>query len=414
MRSERFSGAVRRILTIIAIVVTLLTAAIAANTEKILYSFAGGSDGEYADTELVRDSAGNLYGTTVQGGIGAGTVFQVTPSGTHTVLYSFTGGTDGGEPYKGATLDSQGNLYGTTVIGGLYSGACIDTSCGVVYKLTNSGGSWTESVIYSFTGGNDGYGPGSPVVFDKHGNLYGTTPSGGADNSGVIFQLKPNVSGKWTFKVIHTFTGGNDGASASAGRLLIDGAGNIYSVATAGGKYGKGTAFELTPTASGGWKFSLLYSFKGQPDAGFPYGGLLPDGRGHLYGTTYYDGANGWGSVYQLTHSNGGWQESVLYSFQGGADGSGPISTLVFDAAGHLYGTTSAGGAASCGCGTIFKLTPSANGKWTESVAHSFSNSPDGAFPYSGLITDNAGNFYGTTVAGGDPDGDGAVYEFTP
>jgi uncharacterized repeat protein (TIGR03803 family) len=402
-----------RPLTVVAMTTALLTVAVAGSSERILYSFAGGSDGEYADTELVRDSAGNLYGTTVQGGAGAGTVFQVTPAGVHSVLYNFTGGTDGGEPYKGVTLDSQGNLYGTTVVGGLYSGACIDTSCGVVYKLSHSGGSWTESVIYSFTGGNDGYGPGSPVVFDKYGNLYGMTPTGGAYSSGVIFQLKPAANGKWTFKVIHTFTGGADGASASAGRLLIDSAGNIFGVATTGGKYGDGTVFEITPLSSGGWKFSLLYAFKGQPDAGYPYGGLLADNQGNLYGTTYYDGANGLGSVYRLAYLNGVWHETVLYSFQAGSDGNGPVGTLVPDGAGGFYGTTTAGGAASCACGTVFKLTHS-GANWTESILYNFSNSPDGATPYSGLVSDHAGNFYGATAAGGDSDGDGAIYKFTP
>ena len=412
MARLRFS-VVNRSFAVLAIVTMLLTAATAASTEKTLYAFAGNSDGEYADTELVRDSAGNLYGTTVQGGTGAGTVFQVTPAGVHTVLYNFTGGADGGEPYKGVTLDSRGNLYGTAVVGGLYSGACIDTSCGVVYKLSRSGGSWTQTVIYSFTGGNDGYGPGSPVVFDKSGNLYGMTPTGGADGFGTVFQLMPTASGPWKFHLLHTFTGGADGSSASAGRLLIDAAGNIFGVATTGGKYGNGTAFEIQPLSSGGWKFSLLYAFKGQPDAVFPYSGLVADNQGNLYGTSFYGGANGLGSVYRLSYRNGSWRESVLYGFQAGTDGNSPAGTLVSDGMGNLYGTTTAGGAANCACGTIFKLTPGSNG-WTESVVHSFSNSPDGSTPYSGLVSDHAGNFYGASAAGGDSNGDGSIYLFTP
>src|SRR5499427_9962393 len=165
---------------VVAILITLTaTATGAATTTKLIYSFAGDADGEYTDTELVMDSAGNLYGTSVQGGTYAsGTVFQVTPEGVHTVLYSFTGGADGGEPYKGVTLDSQGNLYGTAVVGGT-GGNCPESGCGVVYKLTRSGSTWSQSVIYNFTGGNDGYGPGSGLTFDKNGNLYGTTPTGG-------------------------------------------------------------------------------------------------------------------------------------------------------------------------------------------------------------------------------------------
>jgi uncharacterized repeat protein (TIGR03803 family) len=204
--------------------------AASASTTKVIYSFAGGNDGEYLDTDLVIDGAGNLYGSTVQGGKhGSGTVFQLSPSGTgwtHTVLYSFTGGTDGGEPYKGVTLDAQGNLYGTAVTGG--GGSC-EGGCGVVFKLTKSGGTWTQSVIHQFTGGKDGSGPGSGLTFDQHGNLYGMTPTGGAYGLGVVYRLH-RVNDSWRLNVIHAFTGGDDGSSASAGRLIFDHAGNIYGV----------------------------------------------------------------------------------------------------------------------------------------------------------------------------------------
>jgi len=409
MASQRFS----RLKIAQTVVALLLLNAFSLASEKVIYTFAGDSDGEYADTELVRDASGNLYGTTVQGGIGAGTVFQITPSGVHTVLYQFTGGTDGGEPYKGVTLDAQGNLYGTAVIGGLYSGACADTSCGVIYKLTNSGGVWTQSVVYSFRGLSDGYGPGSPVVFDRQGNMYGVAPTGGAGGAGVIFQLTPDGQGGWKFHIVHSFTGGNDGNGGSAGRLLVDSSGSIFGVATAGGKYGAGTAFEVSPTSEG-WKFTLLYAFKGSPDAGFPYSGLILGPNGGLYGTTYYDGANDLGSVFELANVNGIWRERTLYNFKGGSDGASPISTLIADKAGNLYGTTSEGGSEPCSCGTIFKMSRSGSGTWTETVMYSFANSPDGAFAYNGLVGDGAGNFWGTTVAGGDSDGDGAVYQFTP
>src|SRR5579862_7288839 len=159
----------------ILIAAFLLAGAAWGSSGKIVYSFAGGADGEYLDTELARDNAGNLYGTSVQGGtFGSGTVFQVTADGIHTVLYSFTGGADGGEPYKGVTLDAQGNLYGTAVTGG--GGSC-EGGCGVVFKLTKSGNDWTQTVIYAFTGGDDGSGPGSGLTFDSHGNLYGMTRS---------------------------------------------------------------------------------------------------------------------------------------------------------------------------------------------------------------------------------------------
>jgi uncharacterized repeat protein (TIGR03803 family) len=400
-----------RVLAVFAVIATSVAVVRAAATTEIIYSFAGEDDGEYADTDLVIDGAGNLYGTTVLGGdFGGGTVWQLTPSDTgwaHTVLYSFTGGADGGEPYKGVTLDAQGNIYGTAVTGG--SGSC-EGGCGVAYKLTNSCGTWTQTVIHSFTGGNDGSGPGAGLTIDQHGNLYGMAPTGGADGLGVVFQLYPNQTGHWTLKVIHTFTGGTDGATGSAGRLVLRG-GHLYGAATAGGAYGKGTAFELTPTRTGEWDFKTIYSFKGQPDAGFPYGGLIFDPAGNVYGTTYYDGANNLGSVYELSPSPvGEWIEEVLYSFRSGTDGNSSIGNLVFGRAGNLYGTTSEGG---FGSGTIFGLTRGPNGTWTERVAHRFQGPPDGAYAYNGMVADGAGNFYGATVHGG-ADDEGAIYKFTP
>ncbi len=166
-----------------------------ASTTDVIYSLAGGNDGEYTDTDLEIDAAGNLYGTSVLGGkFGGGTVWQLTPSGSgwvHTVLYDFTGGADGGEPYKGVTLDAAGNLYGTAVTGG--SGSC-EGGCGVAYKLTNSGGTWTQTVIHAFTGGDDGSGPGARVALDNRGNVYGMTPTGGANGLGVVFKLHPTAS----------------------------------------------------------------------------------------------------------------------------------------------------------------------------------------------------------------------------
>ncbi len=386
----------------------LITAAWAASATKLVYSFGGNADGEYTDTELVRDSAGNLYGTSVQGGIfGGGTVFQVTPAGVHTVLYDFTGGADGGEPYKGVTLDAQGNLYGTAVTGG--GGSC-EGGCGVVYKLSNSGGSWNQTVIHTFTG-SDGSGPGSPVAIDKNGDVFGTTPTGGANGIGVVYQLREDA-GAWKFRVIHTFTGGDDGGGGSASRLLIDAAGNLFGVCTVGGANGFGTVFEMSQH-QGQWQLTTLYAFKDSPDGALPYGGLVADKGGNFYGTTYYAGASDLGTVYQLTKINGVWTERVLYSFQGGSDGGSPISTLVADAAGNLYGTTSEGGAAACGCGTIFKMSRDSSGKWTETVAYRFPGTPQPGFAYNGLVADPSGIFYGATVHGGSGN-DGAIYKFRP
>jgi uncharacterized repeat protein (TIGR03803 family) len=411
MRNRKFSGFVSVVLAQFVAMTMLVIGARAASTTTVVYAFSGGADGEYLDTDLVMDNAGNLYGTTVQGGSGSGTVFQLAPSAsgwTHTVLYPFTGGADGAEPYKGVTLDAQGNLYGTTVAGG--SGPC-ESGCGVVFKLTNSRGVWTESVIHTFAG-SDGSGPGSGLTFDKAGNLYGMTPTGGTYGLGVIYQLRPSTTGNWWFRVIHTFTGGVDGSSGSAGRLILDHAGNLYGVTTVGGANGKGVAFKLRRSHTGAWILKPLYAFKDQPDGALPYGGLIFDRSGNLYGTTYYAGAHDVGTVYKLTHRGDSWTESVLYSFKGALDGSSPISTLVRDAAGNLYGTTSEGGTRGS-YGVIFRLAPGGNHTWTESVAYRFPGVPGASLPYNGMVADSVGNFYGATSHGG-PTNDGTIYKFTP
>jgi uncharacterized repeat protein (TIGR03803 family) len=400
-----------RALFVILTPVALLLNAASASSTKVIYSFAGGNDGEYLDTDLVIDGAGNLYGSTVQGGKhSSGTVFELSPSPTgwtHTVLYSFTGGTDGGEPYKGVTLDAQGNIYGTAVTGG--GGSC-EGGCGVVFKLTKSGGTWTQTVIHQFSGGKDGSGPGSGLTFDQHGNLYGMTPTGGAYGLGVVYRLH-RVNGSWRLNVIHAFTGGDDGSSGSAGRLILDHAGNLYGVTTVGGAHGDGLAFEITHS-HGTWTLVPLYAFKDQPDGALPYGGLIFDKTGNLYGTTYYAGVHDVGTVYKLTHTNGGWTETVLYSFKGGTDGSRPISTLVSDEAGNLYGTTSDGGT-GCACGVIFKLTRHPDGTWTESVPYRFPGAPKAGFAYNGMVNGSDGKFYGATTHGGNTN-DGTIYKFTP
>ena len=388
----------------------LSLAAATATTTEVIFSCEE-DEGEYADTDLETDNAGNIYGTTVLGGeFGGGTVFQLsrTPNGwVHTVLYSFTGGADGGEPYKGVTIDRDGNLYGTAVTGG--SGSC-EGGCGVAYKLTKSGGTWTQTIIHAFTGGDDGSGPGARLTVDQSGNVYGMAPTGGAYGLGTIYKIQKVPSGAWTLKVIHAFTGGTDGGSGSAGRMILRN-GRLYGAATTGGTYGSGIVFEITPRGTGRWDFRTIYSFRGQPDGSFPYGALLFDASGNIYGTTYYGGTNNIGAVYQLApRVNGEWKERVLYGFQGGTDGNSPISNLVFDRAGNLYGTTSEGG---LGTGTIFKLSPVGGGQWMETVVHMFEGPPDGSFSYNGLVVDRLGNFYGATVHGG-VDDDGSIYKFTP
>jgi uncharacterized repeat protein (TIGR03803 family) len=403
-----------RILGLLAVVALSGAGARAAGKAEVIHSFGDG-DGEYPASDLVMDGAGNIYGTTTEGGdFGSGTVFKLAPSGdgwTESVLYSFTSGADGAQPYNGVTLDAQGDLYGTAVTGG--TGMACEGGCGVVYKLTNSGGTWTQSVLYNFTGGNDGSGPGAGLTFDASGNLYGMTPTGGEFGLGVIYQLKPGPNDTWQFNLVHTFTGGIDGATGSAGRMLLDG-GNLYGAATVGGAHGKGTVFKLTPGPNGIWKLRTIYAFKGTPDAAFPYGALIRDAAGNLYGTTYYEGRYGYGAVYRLAPGPGSeWKERVIYNFKNGPDGGHPISHLNFDANGALYGTASEGGAPGCSCGTIFKLARAGEGEWQQSVPHAFRGAPDGKYPYNGMVAGAAGTFYGSTVLGG-ADDDGVVYEFKP
>src|SRR5260370_24053610 len=233
----------KNVAPLFVIALSLVTAT--ATTTDVIFSF-NEDDGEYADTDLETDSAGNIYGTTVLGGdFGGGTVFQLSPTtngGVHTVLDSFTGGADGGEPYKGVTLDREGNLYGTAVTGG--SGSC-EGGCGVAYKLTNSGGTWTQTVIHAFTGGDDGSGPGARVTLDRSGNVYGMAPTGGAFGLGTIYKIHQEHNGTWNLTVLHAFTGGADGASGSAGRLILR-HGHVYGAVTAEGTYGTVVGFGVS------------------------------------------------------------------------------------------------------------------------------------------------------------------------
>jgi uncharacterized repeat protein (TIGR03803 family) len=389
-------------------------------TESVLYSFSfAGTDGAIPIYgALLLDGDGNLYGTTSEGGIfDSGAAFELTPnengSWTEELLYSFGSGADASVPETGPITDASGNGYGTTAGGGLYNK-------GAVFELSpSSGGGWSEKVLHSFGHGADGYYPYAGLVFDAYGNLYGTTPYGGAYGQGTVFQLKPNGSGGWTETVLYSFyPNGTDGFLPFAG-LVIDSAGNLYGTTFYGGNDYSGTVFEVSPNGHGGWTENVLYSFCGQTNCangGDPYGGLVFDAAHNLYGTTTYGGANGQGVVFQLTQRFN-WTENVLYSFcaqTNCADGSSPYGTLTFfGSSSDLYGTTYAGG--TYNSGTVFKLTPTQEGNWTDTVLHSFNpQGGDGSFPESSLIFDPSGNIYGTTTAGGGTYNSGAVFELTP
>jgi uncharacterized repeat protein (TIGR03803 family) len=250
---------------------------------------------------------GALYGTTSYGGNGYGTVYRLQPSSscrlgncpwTATVLYTFTGGSDGADPSDAdLAFDQRGNVYGTTISGGMRGGQGCYETCGVVFELTRSGESWSYNTLYSFEGGNDGGNPDGGVVLDASGNLYGTTIRGGYSSSGVVFKLTPSGSG-WTQSVLYDFPNLSDGASPEGG-LIIDRFGNLYGAARYGGEYGTGTVYELA-TLDGGWGFAVLASLPGLTGYG-PFAKLAMDDNGALYGTTLD------GSVFKLTPSGDNW-----------------------------------------------------------------------------------------------------------
>jgi uncharacterized repeat protein (TIGR03803 family) len=319
------------------------------------------------------------------------------------VLYTFTGGTDGGGyPISIDTAliqDDGGNLYGTTIVGGDLScpASFTQPGCGVVFKLDRRG---NESVLYSFTGGADGSNPGAGLLRDRHGNLYGTTSNGGSLGAGAVFKV--DRAGNET--ALYSFTGGTDGGSPYS-NLVRDENGNLYGTASDGGSSGRwGVVFKVDQNGNE----TVLYNFTGGADGGHPLAGLVRDHEGNLYGTTPFGGQGcapfGCGVVFKLD-PNG--NETVLYSFTGGADGSHPWTGLTRDEDGNLHGTAGSGGDLTCslnphGCGVVYKLDPT--GK--ETVLYAFTGT-DGAFPYSVPVRDERGNLYGTTESGGDLSGCG-------
>jgi uncharacterized repeat protein (TIGR03803 family) len=376
--------------------VTIGAPVFAAGTEQVLLSFGTGSGANPSDS-LIFDPAGNLYGTTVNGGSCCGNVFQLTrgPGGQWTpkVLYNFcavSGCPDGALPTAGLIFDAVGNLYGTTEAGGAYS-------YGTVFKLApGAGGTWTETVLHSFNG-TDGLYPEASVIFDPAGKLYGTTNEGGVYSGGTVFQLRPGGGGQWIENVLHSFNPAAEDGFYPYANLIFDAAGNLYGTTEEGGAYHAGTIVQLARGAHGTWTEKVLHSFNGA-DGYSLRGGLIFDAAGNLYGTAYSGGAYAFGTVFEFSPRAGGkWTEKILHSFSS-ADGQGPVGGLVVNAAGKLYGATAEGGDSRAG--TVFQLTPGARGKWTESVLYSF-NGADGYGPHAGLTFDTAGNLYGTTYQGG-------------
>jgi uncharacterized repeat protein (TIGR03803 family) len=417
-------------ITLVAMAWLLLGVANAASSEKVLYTFQGGTDGANPSAGVIFDKAGNLYGPTAGGGTyGYGTVYKLSrESGgwKETILYSFSGAPDGEAPLLGSlVMDSQGNLYGTTALGG---NRCGVTTCGVVYEVDTNG---VETVIHRFTG-QDGQRPMSTLIFDSHGDLFGTTVGDLVKGGGVVFELMPGSNGTWEEKTLYMFTGwkdGGDGAGPMSG-VIFDKAGNLYGTTSSGGNIvgtaGCGVVFELQPSGDS-WNESVLYRFNCAADGGVPYAGVVLRG-GNLYGTTDLGGnddGRGDGVVFELEPGSSGWSESVLYTFNGRTDGHTADTGVIFDKTGNLYGATVYGGWRYCdmGCGTVFKLT-SGSGGWQETVLYRF-NGPgvgDGDQPDEAtLVSDSKGHLYGTTPAGGiltscagASIGCGVVFEVTP
>ncbi len=331
-----------------------------------------------------------------------------------TILYSFFyGGSDGLAPYGALTPDGAGNFYGTTTQGG--SVGAPFGSDGAVFELSPaSGGGYTEKVLYSFgTASGDGIQPAGTLIFDSKGNLYGTATSGGANNnSGTVFELSPVSGGGWTEKTIYNFGATTtDGIEPAYETLIFDAQGNLYGTTLKGGANGDGTVFELTLGTGGTWTEKILYNFGASTaDAMGPYPGVIFDAAGNLYGTTRNGGAFGYGTAFELTPGVGGtWTETVLHSFDiNGTDGANPESAVILDSQGNLYGTTYYGGNFGQGLhlGAVYELSPTLSGVWTEQVLHSFTGgltNGDGDYPIAGLTLDAAGNLYGATGGGGVP-----------
>ena len=388
---------------VLAAMIFLTLAGAQAQTFTLLHQFQGNFDGTLPHGALLRDAAGNLYGTTYTGanhncqGGGCGSVFKLSATGNETMLHRFIQ-TDGALPNANLIRDKSGTFYGTVAYGG--SPACGGNGCGAIFSLDRTG---NLTLLYVFTGGTDGQGPYAGLIRDPAGNFYSVAYAGGTSKPcgltigcGTVFKL--DATGKLT--VLHIFTGGTDGANPYSA-LIRDPAGNLYGTASRGGNTNSGTAFKLDP----GGNFTVLHSFGGTgQDGAVPYAALIRDAAGNFYGTTMAGGRYRFGTVFKLDPAG---NETVLYAFTGGADGQSPWANVVMDKNGNLFGTTAFGGV--YGDGTVFELDPT--GK--ETVLHSFDSPIDGNAVIAPLILDSAGNLYGTADEGGFY-GYGTVFEITP
>jgi uncharacterized repeat protein (TIGR03803 family) len=423
------SSAIRRVLCVVAPGALGIACCSAAQawTLKTLYSFCIQSqcaDGSTPLAGVVRDSAGNLYGTTEIGGAhNQGVVFQLSPQGkkwSYKVLHDFCYACgDGAFPTAKLIVDVNGNLYGTTAAAGP------NNMRGTVFRLSPDGSRWTEKILHVFTGTRDGdsadsaltySGAASGAFYDGVSALYGNTAIGGAQDRGTVFAIMPGKRG-WHEKILYSFCPAGVGACTDgenpAGDMTIDAAGNLYGLTGFGGANGGGALYQLAPGAKHtGWQQSVLYSFCSAlncTDGTIPAGPVTVDGRGHLFGTTTNDEGEG-GVVFEVAKEKGSWQERVLHTFCC-EDGYLPMAGVMIDPAGRLFGTNAVGGPVGLG-GTVFEL----NGKKYSTLYNFCSSGPctDGAGSQSQLVMDAAGNLYGTTAQGGPLSGAGTVFELSP
>jgi uncharacterized repeat protein (TIGR03803 family) len=418
-----------------------------SQTLVTMHHFDAQSGGTEPTGQLLADAAGNLYGATLDLAIsGNGTIFELSPpttggAWTETVLYTFLGGTDGESPNGSLVADAAGNLYGTTYYGGS------SQQYGTVFELvrpTTPGVAWTESVLYRFQGGtSDGYTPGSGLIFDAAGNLYGETEFGGPCNDGTILKLSPPASSgdPWAETILYSFRYSCTGADGRmpVGGLVFGKGGALFGTTISGTTVGiaGGTVFRLQPPGAGQskWAESVIHNFAGGSDGRAPYGGVTFGIAGELYGTASAGGENadggcpnfGCGIVFELSPpavAGGEWPETILYSFTDGDDGASPFGRVILDHNGNIYGTTTLGGILSAkypgGGGTVFGLTPPSapGGNWTETTLHAFTGTPsDQGLTYAGVIFGKNNRLYGTLRANDQvnpPRQYGAVFKITP
>ena len=405
-----------RVLAAALVLFALPSSAWAGPEFKVLHTFIGGSDAWFPNGPLTLDSAGNLYGTslyggstTACGGYGCGTVFQLALKSGHwgeSVLYNFADFTSYAGAYGPLVLDSSGNIYGIGTFAYYNDGEYYG---GELFQVLDNAGAYTGSALHNFVGGNDdGAQPNPGLVRDSAGNLYGSTQVGGdLNNNGVVFQFSHDGDGNWTETLIYEF--GQGKSSCPVGAMAIDKAGNLYGTTACGGAYGVGSVYRLS-LAEGVWTIESLYDFTPDVMCYSPEpGGLAMDAAGNLYVSTQYDGSYGVGMIFKLTPTVGYWKFSLIHSFTGSTDGGYPTGGLVIDSSGSIYGTTYTGGLFQYG--TVYKFAHGAKGGWTETVLHNFAGTSDG-YNAQGVILDSSDNVYGVAEYGG-ADLDGVAYEIT-